>query len=75
MKAVLITESNRDYLASRYNLDVEAFPVGYIMVAEWGDDGRFRYQGILTQEKFDELFVKGKTLANEFFEIHPKEQP
>lgn len=68
MKAVLITRENRDYLASRYNQDVDSFPIGYIMLANWGDNGEYRHDGTLTQARFDELFTKGATLENDFFE-------
>ena len=69
MKAILITEDNRQMLAARYDSEIEEFEVGLYMIAEFGDDGSFRYQGQLTRENLDLNFVQGEVLDNGFFEI------
>ena len=69
MKAVLITEDNRQMLAARYDSEIEEFEVGLYLIAEFGDDGSFRYQGQLTRENLDLNFVQGEVLDNGFFEI------
>lgn len=76
LKGIVITNDARLMLMSRYNVpieDVEQFPLGYIMVADFGDNGEFRYEGVLTETRFNELFVKGKALMNGFFEVGAKE--
>ena len=73
MKAVTITKENQSTLATRYGKsDLEEFPIGYIMVANFGDNGEYRYEGILTSAKFDATFVKGEALQNGFYAISRK---
>ena len=69
MKAVLITEDNRKMLAARYDSEIDEFEIGLYLIAEFGDDGSFRYQGQLTRENLDLNFTQGKALDNGFFEI------
>jgi len=73
MKAITITRDNQQMLATRYNLDVGAFPIGYIMVANWGDNGEYRYEGVLTEENFNAKYVRGQALENGFYSITKKD--
>ncbi|MET0786544.1 MAG: hypothetical protein ABWY25_07560 [Paenisporosarcina sp.] len=73
MKAVKITKENQVQLATRYGEDdLEQFPIGYIMIANWGDNGEYRYEGVLTEVNFSLKFVKGEALENGFFAISRK---
>jgi len=69
MKATLITTSNKSMLAQRYNTEVEEFEVGYYLIAEFGDNGEFRHQGMLTKDELDAHFTRGEVLDNGFFAI------
>jgi len=69
MKATLITSGNRSMLAQRYSTEVEEFEVGYFLIAEFGDNGEFRHQGMLTKDELDAHFTRGEVLDNGFFEI------
>ena len=69
MKAILITEKNQVMLAGRYDAELDEFEIGLYLIAEFGDDGSFRYQGQLTRENLDLNFVQGEVLDNGFFEI------
>lgn len=72
MKATLITWGNRDFLAGRYNVEIEEFEVGYFLIAEFGDNGEFRHQGMLTGDELDKHFTRGEVLENGFFAITRK---
>jgi len=75
MKGVIITESNQQSLLIRYGFpdsDLDMFPVGHIMITDFGDNGDSRYNGVLTQTQFDSVYTKGEDLLNNFFEIHRK---
>ena len=75
MKGILITESNRAMLMARYNSsDPDEFPIGYILVANFGDNGMEpeRYEGLLTQAFFDQTFTRGEDLQNGYFAINRK---
>jgi len=72
MKGVVITESNQQSLLIRYGFpdsDLDMFPVGHIMITDFGDNGDSRYNGVLTQTQFDSVYTKGETLLNDFFEV------
>jgi hypothetical protein len=69
MKAILITEDNRIMLSDRYQAEIDEFEPGLYLIAEFGDDGSFRYQGQLTRENLDLNFTQGAVLDNGFFEI------
>ena len=69
MKAILITEKNRIMLADRYQAEIDEFEPGLYLIAEFGDDGSFRYQGQLTRENLDLNFTQEEVLDNGFFEI------
>jgi hypothetical protein len=70
MKAIKITTTNIDMLASRYTIDKldyeDRLPIGYILVTDFGNDDTF---DVLTQENFDVAFTMGLELANGFFEV------
>ena len=73
LKAVTITQGNQLYLANRYRtMDLDEFPIGFIMVAAFGDNGEYRYDGVLTEAKFNEKFTKGRALENGFYSITRK---
>jgi hypothetical protein len=75
MKGIKITESNQQMLMARYNIphdDLEMFPIGYIMITDFGDNGEERYEGVLTQARFDQSFAEGEALSNGFFAINRK---
>lgn len=72
MKGIVITKQNQPLLMSRYGtniFDEEMFPIGYIMVTDFGDNGESRYDGVLSQELFDSMYVRGEDLRNDFFAI------
>lgn len=70
MKAVLISSTNRDLLASRFEtaLDKEdQLPIGYFLVTDFGNDETFE---IISATNFDSLFERtGVDLKNDFFEV------
>lgn len=75
MKGIVITQSNQQLLMSRYMVnvfDTDMFPIGYIMITDFGDNGERRYEGVITQELFDSLYVRGEDLKNDFFAIIKK---
>lgn len=76
MKAIQITAENQQMLAARYHVeDYETIlPIGYYLVAPFGttDTNDEYYEGLLTLEKLNELYVIGETLANGFFAITPR---
>ncbi|MET0785201.1 MAG: hypothetical protein ABWY25_00645 [Paenisporosarcina sp.] len=75
MKGIVITQSNQQLLMSRYMVnvfDTDMFPIGYIMITDFGDNGERRYEGVITQELFDSLYVRGEDLKNDFFAIVKK---
>lgn len=76
MKAVKITAANQGYLASRYGEDddLDVFPVGYNLVTHFGDNGEYRYDGVIDDAELDRLFVRGQTLHNNFFEITNRQE-
>jgi hypothetical protein len=39
------------------------------MVTDFGDNGESRYDGVLSQELFDSMYVRGEDLRNDFFAI------
>jgi hypothetical protein len=69
MKAILITRDNRNMLANRYGVEPDEFAIGYYLIAEFGDNGEFRHQGMLTSAELDRLFIRGEALDNGFFAI------
>lgn len=72
MKGVVITESNQQSLMARYGVlpeDTDQFPVGFIMITMFGDNGEERYEGVVGEERFNKSFVRGQDLANDFFEV------
>lgn len=73
MKAVVITKENQEMLAARYGLGIDEFLIGYIMIANFGDNGELRYEGLLTEENFNLQFVKGEAIDNGFFAITRKD--
>lgn len=72
MKAILITRDNRNMLAVRYGVEPDEFAIGYYLIAEFGDNGEFRHQGMLTGMKLDMHFTRGEVLENGFFAIKRK---
>jgi hypothetical protein len=67
MKGVVITSDNQQMLAGRFNrTEVDELPLGYTLVTDFGVDEHFV---TLTPANFDELFTKGETLKNGFFEV------
>lgn len=73
MKGIMITSENQQELLLRYGeIDADIFPVGYIMVTDFGDNGEVRYQGVLNQAGFDAAYEKGVALLNGFFAVIPK---
>lgn len=72
MKAIRITKSTVDMLASRYNIESdeldERMPVGYILVTDFGNDDNY---DLLTPEVFATKFSWGMGIANGFTEIWP----
>lgn len=75
MKAIVITKQNQQFLMSRYSVnvfDTDLFPIGYIMVTDFGDNGDRPFEGVVTQEMFDSLYVRGEDLQNDFFAIIKK---
>ena len=75
MKAVVITKDNQQQLMARYGVDpndTDQFPIGYIMITVFGDNGDERYEGVITQATFDEEYIKGTSLKNGFFAIDRK---
>lgn len=69
MKAIKITPTNQKMLATRYLLDLDAFPLEYVMVTEFGDNGDYRYEGVLTEVEFNEKFVKVAEIGNGFWDV------
>lgn len=75
MKAVKITEENRQYLATRFELDEEYVDdlMGFNVVCDFGDDIDYSF---LSDAALDKLFVRVETdkypLQNGFFAIERK---
>ena len=75
LKGIVITQSNQQILMSRYMVnvfDTDMFPIGYIMITMFGDNGESRYEGVITQELFDSMYVRGEDLKNDFFAVIKK---
>jgi hypothetical protein len=71
-KAVKITEANQQELIGRYGADMydlDQFPVGYWLVTDFGDNGEYRYDGVLLEADLDAKYTRTKTLLNGFIEI------
>lgn len=71
-KAINITKENQQQLMTRYGFpqdDTDAFPIGFVLVTWFGDNGDSRYEGVLTQENFNATYVKGEALQNGFYAI------
>jgi hypothetical protein len=70
MKGVLITAINQASLGHQYRVDPDdlddMLPLGYILLADFGGEW---YEGIITQTKFDTLYLKGDTLENDYFVV------
>ena len=72
MKATLITRDNKDMLAQRYGVETEEFEIGYFLIAEFGDNGEFRHQGMLTGRGIGRSFHSvERSLENEFLHQLP----
>ncbi len=70
MKAIAITKANQHMLMIRYNSsDFDEFPPGYILVTWFGDNGDFKYRGVLSEANFNAKYVKGEALENGFFAV------
>jgi hypothetical protein len=70
MKAIEITKDNREMLMSRYgSSDLEEFPIGYFLVAEFGDNGDPRLIGVLNYDNFIAQYVVGEALKNGFYSV------
>lgn len=73
MKAITITSSNIEMLASRFAVDPEDFtdvlPLGYVLVCEFGVDEHF---DTLTTFDFNELFDTTGDILNGFVSIEWK---
>jgi hypothetical protein len=73
MKGILITKSNQSKIGVQYNIDHEDFddlvPIGYILISDFGGEW---YEGVVTLPTFDEFFLKGETLENEYFVVTRK---
>lgn len=70
MKGVKITAQNRAAIGHQYRVDEEDFddmlPIGYVLVADFGGEW---YEGVITQGTFDEFWVKGDPLENDYFVV------
>jgi hypothetical protein len=70
IKAVEITLDNQQWLMARYNTsDLEEFPIGEVLVAEFGDNGDPRLIGVLTKANFTANYVVGEALQNGFYSV------
>ena len=74
MKAVLITKTNVDFLASRFSIEdidiPDRLPIDFILVTDFGNDENF---DVLTKTKFNIQFdTTGVKLDNDFFEVEKK---
>ena len=74
MKAVLITKTNVDFLASRFSIEdidiPDRLPIDFILVTDFGNDENF---DVLTKTKFNIQFdATGVKLDNDFFEVEKK---
>jgi len=72
-KAILITTSNQDKLASRYNLEKweydERLPLGFYLVTDFGNEDIF---DVVNPTLFNETFVVGTALENGFVDVGRK---
>lgn len=70
MKAILITKTNQDMLASRYALEVwdiaDQLPIGNYLIADFGNEDKIE---TLTKAQFEATFVVGEALKNGFVAI------
>lgn len=70
MKAIIITKHNQAAIATQYRIDIDDvdifLPIGYVLVAEFASE---TYLGVVEKVLFDEAFVVGQTLENEYFEV------
>ena len=70
MKAVVITINNQQELMARYgSSDLEEFPIGYVLVAEFGDNGDPRLIGVLSEANFIAKYTTGEALKNGFYSV------
>lgn len=70
MKGIVITDKNRDVLASRFMVEPDdktaLLPLGYYLVTEFGNDETFQ---TLTEDAFDASFTKGEMLKDDWFDM------
>jgi hypothetical protein len=70
MKAIKITAANQEMLMARYQSeDPEMFPIGYVLITHFGDNGDCMHDGVITQELFDQTFETTGNLENGFVAI------
>jgi hypothetical protein len=73
VKAIVITSKNQTSIATDYGVDIEdadeLLPLGWVLVASFADE---RYDGVIPQATLDNMFTRGATLQNDYFEIIPK---
>ena len=73
MKGIIITALNRPSLGQQYNIDPNDFddllPLTYILIADFGGSW---FEGVCTQLTFDEFFIKGDAIENEYFIVTRK---
>ena len=67
-KGIKITKENQKSLMSKFSKDdaEELFPIGYWLIADFGDDETF---DTLTEDTFNELFVIAGEILNGFSAI------
>lgn len=65
MKAIFITKTNRDFLASRYRVNEEdldlRLPLGYYLVADFGNEDNY---DLLSESIFNSMFIKTGEIDN-----------
>jgi hypothetical protein len=68
---IVITRENRNMLLGRFTtaLDVEQLPLGYILVADFGDEDTFE---VMTTTVFNNHYVVNSIIENGFFDIGDK---
>lgn len=70
VKAVEITLDNQESLMARYgSTEREEFPIGEVLVAEFGDNGDPRLIGVLTKANFTANYTVGEALKNGFYSV------
>lgn len=73
LKSILIDEDNRKMLGSRFDVEPEDFddvlPLGFHLVAEFGNDETF---DVVVKSTYEELFEEGDKLENGFVAIEAR---